>query len=219
VKKSLIFLLAIMFLMATAVSFAGDTKEASSSDKTIENPHANCPMMNKASEEAPKGAVEQTSATEEGSSEAVMITTTAASQKVAETCPDVTGKTALSNFHEVMSPMHMAFEDDNYTEMKSSMPRLLEVSKEIEASKCPSNDKCSPDCLKKFDEKKADLLKGVENLDTAFKGDDTKKIDEAFMAMHQAFVDFAGVCTLGAKDTGVKATEVKSEVKNEAETK
>ncbi len=223
-KKSLVYLIALMFLLATAVSFAGDTKKPTSSDKTTEDPHAKCPMMKKASAEAEvtaaagepaatiesKPAAEQTGAVKEAAPEATPAATTeSAAPKVAESCPDVTGRAALSSFHEVMSPMHMAFEENKYDEMKSSMPKLIEASKGIASSKCPSSDKCPPDCIKKFDEKKAALLKGVEELDLAFKGDDTKKVDAAFMTMHQAFVDFASVCNLAAKEADTKATDVK----------
>jgi hypothetical protein len=240
VKKSLVYLMALMFLLATALSFAGDTKESTSSDKTTENPHSNCPMMQKtsagagvitaadpaaatgdsksaecpmmkkASETTSKAAVEQKTAVKESAPEAdpAVVTGTAA-PKVAESCPDVTGKAALSGFHEVMSPMHMAFEDNKYDEMKSSMPKLIEASKGIASYKCPNSDKCPPDCIKKFDEKKAALQKGVEDLDLAFKSDDTKKIDSAFMTMHQAFVDFAGMCNLPAGETDTKTTDVK----------
>jgi hypothetical protein len=243
VKKSLVYLLASIFLLATAISYAGDTKESTSSDKTTENPHANCPMMQKssaeagavtaadpasatadknkaaaecpmtkkASEQTSKGSVELNSAAAESAPKADPATVTgAAAPKVAESCPDVTGKAALSDFHEIMSPMHMAFEDDKYGEMKSYMPRLVEASKELASYKCPNSDKCPPDCIKKFDEKKAALLKGVGDLDLAFKSDDNKKIDSAFMTMHQAFVDFAGMCNLPTKDTETKDTGAKT---------
>jgi hypothetical protein len=128
--------------------------------------------------------------------------------KIAEgSCPDVTGKTSLNNFHELMHPMHMALQDGNYAEIRSSMPKLQAASEGVATYKCPMDDKCSPECKAKFEAKKTSLLKSVKTLNLACQGSDDKMIDESFGAMHAAYIDFAGMCN--PKAEGEKKVEGK----------
>jgi hypothetical protein len=251
VKRSLIYLVAFVFLLTASIALAGEAaktatggcpmmqgKQIADSSKVCKPSAGCCPGMGKAAvkvtgisgtaedgkataecpmhakmadkAEAPKGEVGSAAEVKETAVSAT-ATTASSTPKIGETCPDVSSKTALSNFHEVMSPMHVAFEGNKYDEMKGYMPKLVEVSKGIASYKCPMSDKCSPDCMKKFDEKKVALLKGVDELDLAFKGTDNKKIDTAFTTMHQAFVEFAGMCSPKVEDTKVKVEETKVE--------
>jgi hypothetical protein len=251
VKRSLIYLVAIMFLLTAAVAFAGDAAKTESGGcpmmkaKTAAdtaaaaNSHAGCPYAKgeakasgaaatttgetKSTSECPMHAKAPIGKAEASASNAVTAVSAPATEskientgntaaevekisvKVPEgSCPDVVGKNELTNFHNNMHPMDMALKAGNYAEIKSSMPKLMEASKGVAAYKCPMTGKCSPECLKAFDDKKTTLLKAVDELNLACQGDDNKKIDATFGTMHQAYIDFAGMCNPSAKETAKK---------------
>jgi hypothetical protein len=128
-------------------------------------------------------------------------------EKLPEICPDVSGKSELMNFHKTMHPMHMAFNDGKYDEMRALFPKLDEASKGLASYKCPMGDKCPPDCKKNFEISKAALLRSVANLRETMKGTDNKKLGDSYMTMHEAYVKFGSLCQ-PAKETTTK--EVKS---------
>jgi hypothetical protein len=249
VKRSLIYLVAIMFLLTAAAAFAGDAAKTESGGcpmmkaKTAAdtaaaaNSHAGCPYAKgevkangaaatttgetKSMSEcpmhakAPIGKAETSTSNAAAAVSATQLKTAnigdaaANTEKISvkvpeDSCPDVAGKNELTNFHNNMHPMDMALKVGNYAEIKSSMPKLMEASKGVAAYKCPMTGKCSPECLKAFDDKKTTLLKAVDELNLACQGDDNKKIDAAFGTMHQAYVEFAGMCNPAAKETDKK---------------
>ncbi len=229
-RKSVIYLVALMFLLATAAVFAGNAKPDSKSSSsgcpmmgatgakaeamtdstgaakmhegcpmmgkdakataTGAKDMTGCPMMKKAADKAetPSTAAEQTSATKGGA--AAAVTTAKATDETGE----MPGKAEFENFHNVLHPMHMALKDGKYDEIKSSMPKLMEASKGLAASKCPMPGKCTPDCMKSFETKKASLMKAVDGLDAACKTNDNKQIETSFNTMHTAYYDLAAMC-------------------------
>ncbi len=257
-KRSLIYLVAIMFLLTAAVAFAGDAtktesggcpmmKAKTASDTTAAAAsHAGCPygkadakvgaavstsgetkamgecpmhaktVVGKAeasASEATTGAVAPAAEVKVENAAAATAATAATEEKISVkipegSCPDVADKNELTNFHNNMHPMDMALKSGNYAEIKGSMPKLMEASKGIAAYKCPMTGKCSPECLKAFDDKKTTLLKAVDELNLACQGDDNKKIEATFGTMHQAYIDFAGMCNPAAKETA-KQVETK----------
>ncbi len=184
-----------------------DAKATTTGDKEM----AGCPMMKKAADKAetPSTAADQATATKEGASAAVSPAV-ATSKMSDESCAEMPGKAEFENFHNVMHPMHMALKDSKYDEIKSSMPKLMEASKSLAAAKCPMPGKCSPECMKAFDTKKATLMKAVDGLDAACKTSDNKQIETSFNAVHTAYYDLAAMC--GQKTEKTSATQ-------EAETK
>jgi hypothetical protein len=116
-------------------------------------------------------------------------------------CPDVAGRNELNNFHENMHPMHMALEESKYADLKAGLPKLVEASKALAAYKCPMWDKCSDECKKDFETKKASLLNAVGELAASCKGDDNAKIDGTFEVMHEAYIQFASICAHAAEKT------------------
>jgi hypothetical protein len=121
-------------------------------------------------------------------------TATLAAPKIAETCPDTKDQAALENFHKAMQPMHAALEENKYAELRGGYTDLAKASEGIKTYNCPMSDKCTPECKKSFDGKKADLLKSVEELGVACNGTDDKKLEASFMTMHEAYVGFASMC-------------------------
>jgi hypothetical protein len=199
VKKLLVFALVIvlMSIMAHADEKAKPCSEACKAKCGLEkaavkttaaeakDAHSGCEA--KAAEAVKTEAVAPAAATEQA-------LTDAKAPKIAETCPDVDGNKALENFHNAMSPMHMALEDNKYAEVRGGYAELLKASEGVKTYSCPMGDKCPPECKKSFDEKKSTLLKDVEELGAACKGTDDKQVDAAFMAMHEAYVSFASMC-------------------------
>ncbi len=109
-----------------------------------------------------------------------------------------------------MHPMHMALEASDYATIRSGMPKLAEASKGVGAYKCPSSEKCSPDCLKKFEEKKSVFMKSVDELNAACKGEDNGKVDATFGVMHEAYVGFASMCAHPKTTEATEKTEPRS---------
>jgi hypothetical protein len=189
----------------------GATVSAASSDG---KPAAECPMhagKTAAKAEAPSVTVESaTSIKETVAPTATVTSTSAAAEKISVkipegSCPDVSGKNELMNFHETMSPMHMAYEKNDYAEIKNRMPKMMEAAKKLVDYKCPTEAKCTPECLKSFEGKKDVLLRAVEGLEVACQGDDNQKIGAAFESVHSSFVDFGSFCSQKAKTTDTKS--------------
>jgi hypothetical protein len=163
------------------------------------DPHAGCPaMQGAAAKEATAAAAPATEAAPAGAPAAEMQSAAAkgaGEMKIAEgSCPDVTGRAAINRFHENMHPMHVALEEDNYSEIRNLFPKLQETVKGVSDYKCPMADKCPPECLKDFESKKAGLLKAVDELGAACKGEDDARIDATFAVMHDAYIQFASMC-------------------------
>jgi hypothetical protein len=189
---------------------ASDKAEASTEGKPI----AECPMhAGKTAEktETPAVTVESASSIKETvAPTATMTSTPATAEKITVkipegSCPDVSGKNELMNFHETMSPMHMAYEKNDYAEIKNRMPKMMEAAKKLVDYKCPTEAKCTPECLKNFEGKKDVLLRAVEMLEVACKGNDNQKIGAAFESVHSSFVDFGSFCSQKAKTTDMKS--------------
>lgn len=178
--------------------------------------HGECPYMNKASEkaEAPAVTVESATSIKETTAPTAAMTSTSTtadkiSVKIPEgSCPDVSGKNELMNFHEAMSPMHIAYEKNDYAEIKNRMPKMMEAAKKLVDYNCPTETKCTPECLKNFEGKKDVLLRAVEMLEVACKSDDNQKIGAAFESVHSSYIDFASFCNPKTKDAA-KKTETK----------
>jgi hypothetical protein len=198
---------------AATSAVAGDVKAA--------DPHANCAAMGKAAAQQTTGA--EINLQEKGKGATVSevsvegVTAVGASQisatgKVTEAiCPDVTGKAQLENFHNALEPMHQALNEKNYDAMRSSMPTLEEAASGLKAAQCPMGDKCPPDCKKNFEAKRANLLKTVDDVNVASKGTDNAKLENAFNAMHTAYIEFASSCNM-PNATKATATETAKEI-------
>ena len=109
-------------------------------------------------------------------------------------CPDVTERTALMNFHEAMHPMHVAYQENNFDQLREKLPTLMKTTKAVGEYKCDGYEKCSDPCRKNFDGKKGDLLESVNSLKEACKGKDNEKVTAAFDVMHEAYITFANTC-------------------------
>lgn len=109
-------------------------------------------------------------------------------------CPDVTGRTALMEFHEAMHPMHMALGASDFNTLREGLPQLLEASKEVKDYKCAGYENCPKDARKNFDGRRSDLMKAVKNLKKACKGKDDEKVAEKFNIMHEAYIALANAC-------------------------
>jgi hypothetical protein len=226
VKKVLIASLVALFMFAAVACFAGEkcakagaaccplgqakAAQTSATDKApAADPHAAC--MAQADTKAmtatdDKGAVTEAPVSQPAT--AVATQAVAKDEKVMEgACPDVSDRSQLETFHELMHPMHMALEDQDYATIRTGMPKLAEASKGVAAYKCPASDKCSPDCVKKFDEKKAMFLKSVDELNAACKTDDNAKVDATFGVMHEAYVGFASMCAHPTATEKIEKTE------------
>jgi len=202
VKKLLVLSLILAFM--TVMAYAGEKGKTCSetckikcaetkaaSDKTTateaKDPHAGCDA--KATGEVVKA--EEAPAAVINANEASIAS---GAPKIAETCPDTKGQAELEAFHGAMSPMHMALEDNKYDEMRKDYPNLAKTTDGIKAYNCPMGDKCPPECKKAFEGKKAELLKAVDEVGVACKGTDDKKLESAFMTMHEAYINFATMC-------------------------
>ena len=117
-----------------------------------------------------------------------------AAAEAGHVCPDVVGRTVLTNFHENMHPMHMAVKESNFDQLREKLPALVEASKAVADYKCDGYEKCSDACRKNFDGKKGELLESVNNLKEACKGQDNEKVAAAFDVMHEAYISFASTC-------------------------
>ena len=198
------------------------------SETKVEDPHAGCPMKQveqtaTTAAAAPEAKIEATqaapapAATTEAKAAVKADAKVAGEMKVAESgCPDVTGKDQVQAFHENMHPMHVALEESKYAEIREMYPRLKESSKGIADYKCPAWDKCSDECKKDFETKKAGLLTAVDNLGEACKGEDNAGIDATFGVMHDAYMQFASKCAHAEKP---KAEDAKTEEIKVEETK
>ena len=189
-KKLLVF--ALIFVFMAVLANADEKSKSCSETCKIKCPAAKTTAQVTTTDSKDPHAACDPKAASATATEAAM--TTSEAPKIAETCPDVNGEAALENFHKAMSPMHMALEDNKYAEMREKYPELLKASEGIKAYSCPMGDKCPPECKKSFDDKKAELLKGVEAVGLACKSTDDKQLESSFMAMHEAYVGFASMC-------------------------
>lgn len=195
------------------------------SETKVEDPHAGCPMKQveqtaTSAAAAPEAKIEAAQAapapavTDEAKAAVEADAKVAGEMKVAEgSGPDVTGKNQLHAFHENLHPMHMALKESKYAEIREMYPKLKESSKGIAEYKCPIWDKCSDECKKDFETKKAGLLTAVDNLGEACKGEDNAKIDASFNVMHDAYIQFASKCAPAEKPKAeeAKAKDIKVE--------
>lgn len=196
-KKILISASMLVFLFGISLCFADDVSTTATATTV-------------AKEEAPSQAAEA------AVTEAPAATTEA---KIPEgSCPEVGEHNALNAFHECMHPMHAALEESKYAEMRELYPKLKEASKGLVDYKCAMWDKCSQECKKDFETKKAGLLKSVDDLGESCKGEDNAKIEAAFAVMHDAYITFASKCA-PAKPAETKAEETKVEETKAEETK
>jgi hypothetical protein len=203
-----------------------DASKAAGTDKTqATDPHAGCPMKDGAKAAATTDAkVTETStpgaAVEAQPASAIAPVAKEANAKMAEgSCPDVTGKTQLNTFHDLMHPMHTALGKGDYATIRANMPKLYDASKGLAECKCPMGDKCPPDCKKNYEAKKTALIKSVDDLNVACQGKDDKKVEETFTVMHSAYIEFAGMCNPSAKEGAAKTSEAKTKAVNTGTTK
>lgn len=213
-KKVLISALVLVFLLGVSFAYADDkcpagkasagccakgkaqTQAAASvsqkSETKVENPHAACAVKEDVKATSAVAPVEAQVTAEAGIEADTKV---AGEMKVAEKgCPEVGEKTALNSFHENMHPMHVALEEAKYAEIREMYPKLNESSKGIADYKCDNWDKCSEECKKDFETKKAGLIKSIDELGVACKSEDNAKIDAAFGVMHEAYIGFASKC-------------------------
>ena len=129
-------------------------------------------------------------------------------EKTAHVCPDVTGRTALQEFHEAMHPMHMALGAEDFEKFDECLPTLMKASKKLVDYKCDGYEKCSDACRKNFDGKKAELIQAVDQLGEACKTKDKERITADFDVMHEAYITLANTCV---KPETEKTEEKKAE--------
>jgi hypothetical protein len=249
VKKALISAFVFVFMLGATLAVAGDgccakgkTQAAASmsqksetkveaeakaeSETKVEDPHAGCPMHQKASAATTEGEAKVTqvvadpvpseAAAEVKAAEAAEAKT--ADMKVPEKgCPEVGEKSAIFNFHETMHPMHVALEEDNYAEVRNLYPKMQATVQGVADYKCANWDKCSEECKAGFNAKKASLVKAVEDLGTACKGEDNAKIDATFGVMHETYISFASMCSHAEPAKMEKATMEKAAEETGAE--
>lgn len=222
-----LFTMAVIIMLGAAVCLAGDegsvkakasgtaahcarahalqtSSQQPAPETKAENPHAACAAKSEtlsttATQATPSEAgVRAEPATEPTSAQMENAKALTAAHAGAQ-CPDVSSKEALNAFHESLHPMHMALGEGKYDEIRSLYSKLELASAGVAAYKCPMGDKCPPECRKEFEARKANLLKSVEVLGAACKGDDNKKVEETFNVMHEAYIKFASTC--GEKET------------------
>ena len=193
-------------MMKGKVDASAATTSAGAGDAKAVDPHASCAAMSKPDaqqstaaginlEEKGKG-VTAAEVPVEGAT-AIGVSQIRATGKITEAaCPDVAGKAQLENFHNALEPMHQALNEKDYDAMRGSMPKLDEAASGLKAAQCPGGDKCPPDCRKNFEAKRANLLKTVDEVNAAGMGTDNAKLEEAFMAMHTAYIEFASSCNM-----------------------
>lgn len=177
-KRILFTVLVIVLAMGIVTAYAGDGCGAKATAKTAKDTKtkACCPG---------------------GKMKAGCATKTLSGDKAegGHKCPDVTERTALMNFHEAMHPMHVAYQESNFDQLREKLPTLMETTKAVGEYKCDGYEKCSDPCRKNFDGKKGDLLESVNSLKEACKGKNNEKVTAAFDVMHEAYISFANTCT------------------------
>lgn len=105
-------------------------------------------------------------------------------------CPTVSCK-ELIEFHNVMHPMHVAIDANDYAAFRLQYPQMAKKTEEVKQMKC--GDSCKGD--KKACEKlSARLVESVKKLGKACDGDDNSKLNKIFMEVHDAYVAFGKVC-------------------------
>jgi len=99
----------------------------------------------------------------------------------------------LDQFHAAMHPMALAmgFEGDAKPDMKKFRALYPKMKEKTDAlAKMSINDKGIEDTLK-FVEKRAELVKFVDELGVACKSSDDSKIGPAFEKVHEAYINLA----------------------------
>jgi hypothetical protein len=184
VRRALIAAFVIVFVFGIAFALAGDE---------------NCQMAKKTGCCASKAEAQGTGASAYSDDE---------KEQAAHVCPDVTGRTALQEFHEAMHPMHMALGAEDFEKFDECLPTLMKASKRLVDYKCDGYEKCPESCRKNFDGKKAELIQAVDQLSEACKGKDKERITADFDVMHEAYITFANTCV---KPETEKAEEKKAQ--------
>jgi hypothetical protein len=137
-------------------------------------------------------AVETTTKIEKAATpeKADIIKETGEAHEPENTCGGITKCIELDQFHAAMHPMALAmgFEGDekpNMTKFRALYPKMKERTDAL--AKMPVDDKGMKD-PKRFTEKRAELVKLVDELGAACKGTDDSKIGPAFEKVHEGYI-------------------------------
>jgi len=117
----------------------------------------------------------------------------ASAPKAAEShaCPTDVKCKELTDFHEAMHPLHMALEKADFEAIRTGYPTLaqkVDALKKLDCAKTCSANK------KDFTKKRDKLVKRVDKLGKAVKGDNDKKLAKEFDSMHDAYVELGNLC-------------------------
>ncbi len=87
--------------------------------------------------------------------------------------------------------MHMALKNADFETIRTTYPMLAQKAEALKALNCSGT--CNVD-KKKFDKKRKNLIKRVEKLGKAVRGDNDKKLTKEFDKMHDAYVELGNLC-------------------------
>jgi hypothetical protein len=147
---------------------------------------AECPMHTQAAKAEGSLKTEETTAP----AKVEMVKAESEANAPAPTCGDKVQSMELKQFHAAMHPMALAmgFEGDEKPDMakfRALYPKMKEKTDIL--ANMPVDEKTAKD-TKAFTEKRAELVKLVDELGVACKGTDDSKINPAFEKVHEGYI-------------------------------
>jgi hypothetical protein len=167
------------------------TMHAQAAKAEAEAKPAECPMH--AQTVKAEGAVKTEETASSASGE--MVKAEGETKAPAPTCGDKVQSMELKQFHAAMHPMALAmgFEGDEKPDMAKFRTLYPAMKEKTEAlAKMPVDEKTAKD-TKAFTEKRAELVKLVDELGVACKGTDDSKINHAFEKVHEGYIQLVSL--------------------------